>query len=462
MSVGDLLSGIGRGVATAGRVAGAVLEPIAKRTAEVVSGEAPELDEERRQQAMQLSDQQRELKANDLESQLEMGRKYGTLTPEQQKQYVDQITGLYSKPEQQGSLLQRIHKAIHPTGTVRQAAQPLPSAIPAGGTAAADERNKVGSLLDEDALKKQQALQSIDWFKKNMLPQFPPDQQAAKLNAYIDHINGITQGTEKPPKGLKAMDQGGVFFGVEDQDTGKQYLKAQLEPGGDAPPEAKQMYAAVQKAAKDKQDAADAKENEKQKHEDKVTERQARQLSASFDRLGMSEQFTEQMGEYRSNLLTYRNLDTEARKSEETVKALEAQYSTPGNKAAVDNELQNFFTTVVQKGGRKTAAELALTLKIGSFGMNLEQMATKASKGELPPDLRKMFLDGMKAVAAEQRAVADQVKPELPALPQRPGAKPATGAKQVGPILSKAGAQPSGGAVENWVRDPKTGKLVKQ
>ena len=445
MSVGDLLSGIGRGVATAGRVAGAVLEPIAKRTAEVVSGEAPELDEERRQQAMQLSDQQRELKANDLESQLEMGRKYGTLTP-----------------EQQGSLLQRIHKAIHPTGTVRQAAQPLPSAIPAGGTAAADERNKVGSLLDEDALKKQQALQSIDWFKKNMLPQFPPDQQAAKLNAYIDHINGITQGTEKPPKGLKAMDQGGVFFGVEDQDTGKQYLKAQLEPGGDAPPEAKQMYAAVQKAAKDKQDAADAKENEKQKHEDKVTERQARQLSASFDRLGMSEQFTEQMGEYRSNLLTYRNLDTEARKSEETVKALEAQYSTPGNKAAVDNELQNFFTTVVQKGGRKTAAELALTLKIGSFGMNLEQMATKASKGELPPDLRKMFLDGMKAVAAEQRAVADQVKPELPALPQRPGAKPATGAKQVGPILSKAGAQPSGGAVENWVRDPKTGKLVKQ
>ncbi len=84
MSVGDLLSGIGRGVATAGRVAGAVLEPIAKRTAEVVSGEAPELDAERRQQAMQLTDQQRELTANDLESQLEMGRKYGTLTPEQQ------------------------------------------------------------------------------------------------------------------------------------------------------------------------------------------------------------------------------------------------------------------------------------------------------------------------------------------------------------------------------------------
>ena len=111
MSVGDLLSGIGRGVATAGRVAGTVLEPIAKRTAEVVSGEAPELDAERRQQQYKLTDQERERKANDLESQLEMGRKYGTLTPEQQKQYVDQITGLYSKPEQQGVAL-----AAHPQG----------------------------------------------------------------------------------------------------------------------------------------------------------------------------------------------------------------------------------------------------------------------------------------------------------------------------------------------------------
>ena len=39
--------------------------------------------------------------------------------------------------------------------------------------------------------------------------------------------------------------------------------------------------------------------------------------------------------------------------------------------------------------------------------------------------------------------------------------QPVTGARQVGPILKKAGAKPSGGAVENWVRDPKTRKLVK-
>lgn len=146
MSVGDLLSGIGRGVATAGRVAGTVLEPFGKALAEEESGQLPQIEAEKRQQQYKLTDEERERKANDLESQLEMGRKYGTLTPEQQKQYVDQITGLYSKPEQQGSLLQRIHKAIHPTGTVRQAAQPLPSAVPEGGTAGADEAEKEREL----------------------------------------------------------------------------------------------------------------------------------------------------------------------------------------------------------------------------------------------------------------------------------------------------------------------------
>ena len=146
MSIGDILSAVGRGAADVGRVAGAVLEPLGERTAQVISGEAPQIDEEKRQQAMQLTNQQRELKANELEQQLEMGRKYGTLTPDQQKQYVDAITGLYSKPEDQGSLLQRLHRAIHPQGTVRQVAQTLPNAVPEGGTAAADEAAKEREL----------------------------------------------------------------------------------------------------------------------------------------------------------------------------------------------------------------------------------------------------------------------------------------------------------------------------
>ena len=51
MAVADLLEKIGEGAKTVGRVAGAVAEPLAKRTAEVVSGEAPEIDQDKRARA---------------------------------------------------------------------------------------------------------------------------------------------------------------------------------------------------------------------------------------------------------------------------------------------------------------------------------------------------------------------------------------------------------------------------
>ena len=113
--------------------------------AEVVSGELPEIDAERRQQQYKLTDEERERKANDLESQLEMGRKYGTLTPEHRSSTWTRLPAS-TQSQSSRSLLQRIHKAIHPTDTVRQAAQPLPNAIPEGGTAAADEAEKEKEL----------------------------------------------------------------------------------------------------------------------------------------------------------------------------------------------------------------------------------------------------------------------------------------------------------------------------
>ena len=58
MAVADLLEKIGEGAKTVGRVAGAVAEPLAKRTAEVVSGEAPEIDQEKRARAEKLEDEQ--------------------------------------------------------------------------------------------------------------------------------------------------------------------------------------------------------------------------------------------------------------------------------------------------------------------------------------------------------------------------------------------------------------------
>jgi hypothetical protein len=137
-----------------------------------------------------------------------MGRKYGTLTPEQQKQYVDQITGLYSKPEQQGSLLQRIHKAIHPTGTVRQAAQPLPSAVPTGGTAAADEAQKLKTQAAEaEQQSQQQQKQTQDswaFFSKFIPDEDKPKAQsewAMKNLGVAQSLNNIPGAAGQPVKG---------------------------------------------------------------------------------------------------------------------------------------------------------------------------------------------------------------------------------------------------------------------
>jgi len=241
----------------------------------------------------------------------------------------------------------------------------------------------------------------------------------------------ILPGDEKAPKGLKALEQGGVAYGVENQDTGQQYLPSQLSANGDAPPEAKQIWQTIKQAQALKQAEEDKKEDER-------IAAQSRSIAAGFERMGMTQQFQEDMAQYRSDLQTYRTLNTQADQSEETVAALKSQYAQPGNKSAADNELQNFYTTVVQKGGRKTAAELNLTLKIGSFGMNIQQMADKASNGELPDELRQMLLSGMEAVSKEQRTMADQTKPELPqiAAPQGPTTKKNRDAQKGGKSLA--------------------------
>lgn len=254
----------------------------------------------------------------------------------------------------------------------------------------------------------------------------PGDQaKAVRIKAGLEpnadttyRVDNAPEKAPKIPKGLKAMEQGGVAFGIENQDDGKQYLPSQLGPNGNAPPEAKQMWQTYQEQKK-------AKDAEEHRKEDERNARQAATIAAGFERMGKSQEFQENMAQYRSDLGTYRTLNTAADQSELTVKALENQYAQPGSKAVADNELQNFYTTVVQKGGRKTAAELNLTLKIGSFGMNLEQMAQKAATGELPEALRKNLLEGMKAVAQEQRAAAEQAKPELPKItaPETPRTK---------------------------------------
>ncbi len=217
---------------------------------------------------------------------------------------------------------------------------------------------------------------------------------------------------EKTAKGLKPL-EGGI--GVKDEDTGTSYFPSQANDPS-IPQPARDMLKAQQVAKTQK----DLEENRK---EDLRLKMQANTLGAIAGRMGQSEQFQEAMTDFHSDLSTYRALDKQADDSKSIIEGLKQQYAQPGNHAVADNELQNFYTTIVQKGGRKTAAEFALTAKIGSFGMNLDQMIEKAKTGQLPDALRRDLLSGMQAVAKEQRQEADAAKPELPELPTRSGTK---------------------------------------
>ena len=129
----------------------------------------PQIEAEKRQRQYKLTDEERERKANEPESQLEMGAKTdgdpGT---------AEAVRGCNQRSLLEAGaawkLLQRIHKAIHPTGTVRQAAQPLPSAVPEGGTAAADEAQKLKTQAAEAeqqiAEQQKQSQAQLDFFKK--------------------------------------------------------------------------------------------------------------------------------------------------------------------------------------------------------------------------------------------------------------------------------------------------------
>jgi hypothetical protein len=168
-------------------VAGAVAAPIGQAIVDEEAGYAPQIAAERRQRQQKLEDAQIEVKAKELESQLETGRKYGTLTPEQQAQYVDAISQLYSHPRHAGTLMEKLRRAVHPNGAV---AGPSPlttlkNATPEGGTAAADEANaqklaetKEQAMLDEiDARAKATAQYHKPAGKSPPTPgnQLPPD-----------------------------------------------------------------------------------------------------------------------------------------------------------------------------------------------------------------------------------------------------------------------------------------------
>ena len=208
MSVGEFLENIGKGVATGAKVAGAVLEPLAKRTAEVVSGDAPQLDYERRNRQYAMEDQQIAVKAKELENQMAMGEKYGTLTPEQRQQYVDQITGLYSHPRHAGTLMEKLRQAVHPKGAVASPSSlsTLKNAMPEGGTAAQDERNAeklaMAKASNKPLPKDAAFLQAFARERGKTWAELTPDELLEAFNQ-----EGETKAAQQKEEHLKALEE---------------------------------------------------------------------------------------------------------------------------------------------------------------------------------------------------------------------------------------------------------------
>jgi len=149
MAVKDVLGKIGHGAEEVAKETGTVLGRGAKATGLVLGEGAKDyfglnqVDPAARQRQWQIEDEQIAIKANELENQLAMGQKYGTLNPQQQEQYVDAISKLYSHPRHAATLMEKLRKITHPKGAYAQdtSAQgvQLTNAMPEGGTAAADE-----------------------------------------------------------------------------------------------------------------------------------------------------------------------------------------------------------------------------------------------------------------------------------------------------------------------------------
>jgi len=222
--------------------------------------------------------------------------------------------------------------------------------------------------------------------------------------------------TKEPAKPAAPLESGGVMYGVRGSD-GKEYYASQMNDPS-TPDEVKQIYSTVKKAQADKQAEADKKEAE-------TNERFLKSQENIANRLGQSEAFQARMADFREQDGVYKGLDTQARKTQELADTYNAQYAQPGNKSATDTALLTDYTSVLAAGGRKTQAEIALARNIGNFELNSAQKWKKLTTGELPDELRKMYLDYITSAAKTQRVDADQVKPDLPevAVPQGPKTK---------------------------------------
>ena len=485
MSIGDILGSIGSGLATGAKAVGAVLEPIAKRTAEVVSGEAPQIDEEQRQQGERAT----EVKAQQLEAQLEMGRKYGTLTPDQQQQYADAMAKLYSHPSQMGTLVSKLHKAIHPNGATYQAA-PLPDATPEGGTAAQDEKARASALADALGMRQSATDEEIDrraqdaakYHKPagkspptpgNQIPQdaLGPDGQvipSALRNAaqsfmewngawypapkakpvykiiggnvmLMDSQTGRPQRNLGPASGVKVSSHQTPFLG----DDGQMHL---LTTTSVSTPQGENIEVEAPPPDDGQQPGGEAPKTPAKKVGTSLPKTGAKpvgQPSAGPVIPGSHAWAQSKSPLFKSDVAQYTKVAEDLNTKKEAYTSAQKALAS-GSTASSDQELiYQWVRSNVQGAGRMTQAEFKQAASTGSLPLRIQSAWEKTKSGKLPPELEQMFLADMKRSYDTAQKEADDLRKRV----ENPGGSaPAS----------------SDGAVENWVRDPKTGKLVKQ
>jgi len=294
-------------------------------------------------------------------------------------------------------------------------------------------------FLESQALEKQRAA----------------DQQALEAEK-------LKNATPKPSKGFKAMEQGGVAFGIENQDTGEQYLRSQLGPDGNAPTAAKEMYATILKAQADKQAEVARKEQEQQ---DKFNRSQAN-IESRFERSQADKGTWTVAEDGQGNPILFNSKTGEQKESPggmhksgyfaKQIAPLEA--ASMNIKTYIDNgvfdgpgdlSLQHEFFTATQPstGFRMTKVQQDILQNSQSWLNSFEAKAYHALTGTwFSGEQRKQIAKAAQdAIDAKEKVL------------QSSSAGPR--ANSLGDTRSK---QKSDGAVENWVRDPNTGKLVKQ
>lgn len=463
MAIGDILSDIGSGIKTAGRVAGAVAEPLGKAVANEEAGYSPQIAAEQRQHAQKLEDEQINAKAAELENQMALGQKYGTLTPQQHQQYVDSIAQLYSNPRHAPVLMEKLRKAIHPNGATAQGpSAPLPNAGPEGGTAAADDQLKVAQEnrkgAEAEALAETKAQIAAKYHRPaGKSPpvagtQLPPDaigadgqplgpEARSAGNSFVEW-NGSFWPVAKPKPVFKTVkghsvlvdsQSGAILRDLGPTGTAKTTTRQTLQPGDDGQmhmvsltsvttPEGATIEVEPENEAQAPQgDASSTAQTPAKKVGSILPKTGAKPVqpqpgsgTASPGRVvpGLSNLALSKTPLGRSDAAQYTKIAEDANAKTESYNAAKEAMKNPSPSS--DQELiYSWVRSNIAGAGRMTQAEFKAAAAVGSLPQKAQNWYNMTATGKLSPEIEKMLFTDIERNTKAAQATAEDLRKRL-------------------------------------------------